>query len=438
MFESLDTALLLLEDFVASFDAAPLSRVQSREAFDKLSRVERLGAAGKAMAGLQVTESCAWYDTADRSPAHYMARTAGTTVGHAVDVLQTAESLKQLPETEQAFRRGQLSERQAIEVASAASADPDAEQMLLEAAGSESLVELRRRCSRVRAAAMSEEQKQSRAHRRRQLRHWTDIEGVFHLQGRFTPKAGGVVLAALEPFHQQVQLRAAGNGLKETAAAHLADALVEMAEQSRSGNPSGAPHRTGPGAVVHVRVDRSAMVRGHTEKGEICEIPGVGPIPVSAAKELAADSFLKAILVEGEDVLAVAHLGRTIPAHLRTALVERDQKCVVAGCDQLCCLEFDHVTEFRLGGVTSLKNLVRLCHWHHYLKTYHGYRLKRVKGKYWLLLDPLGLPGEAEPYQQVLPAAAAGHTGRRSGGSTPGRGAGATRSGRSLRRTDRR
>ena len=34
------------------------------------------------------------------------------------------------------------------------------------------------------------------------------------------------------------------------------------------------------------------------------------------------DSFVKAVLVDGADVLAVSHLGRTIPARLRTAVEE--------------------------------------------------------------------------------------------------------------------
>ena len=69
-----------------------------------------------------------------------------------------------------------------------------------------------------------------------------------------------------------------------------------------------------------VRVDHAAFVRGHTEVGEVCEIAGVGPIPVSVAQRLADDAFLKALIVDGTDVLAVSHLGEGVPARLRTAL----------------------------------------------------------------------------------------------------------------------
>lgn len=178
----------------------------------------------------------------------------------------------------------------------------------------------------------------------------------------------------------------------------LADALVEMAEQSRCGF---AGHRPGPQSLVHLRVDLAALLRGHLAKGEQCEVPNVGPISVAEAKELVTDSFLSAILCHAEDQMQVAHMGRTIPVRLRTALVERDQKCVIAGCDKITCLEFDHVTEFAKGGPASLANLVRMCAHHHALQTHHGYTLERV-GSRWTLTPPNDFGGR--PVQPQLSA----------------------------------
>src|ERR1019366_10764903 len=89
----------------------------------------------------------------------------------------------------------------------------------------------------------------------------------------------------------------------------------------------------GPSTMVHVRVDHAALQRGKVSPGEICEIPGVGPIPVEVARRLAADSILSVLITDGVDVTSVAHAGRTIPAGIRTALIERDPTCVVPGCD---------------------------------------------------------------------------------------------------------
>jgi hypothetical protein len=132
--------------------------------------------------------------------------------------------------------------------------------------------------------------------------------------------------------------------------------------------------------MLHVRVDHAALVRGHLEPGEICEIPGIGPIPVDVARRLAVDSILSVLVTDGVDVMTVAHAGRTIPASLRRALIERDQVCAVPGCDVREALEIDHVDPFSRGGPTRLANLVRLCHWHHYLKTHQRHRIERTDG----------------------------------------------------------
>ena len=117
------------------------------------------------------------------------------------------------------------------------------------------------------------------------------------------------------------------------------------------------------------------MRRCLVEPGETCEIPGIGPIPVATARALAADAVISAVVCDGVDVKAVAHLGRSIPAHVRTALLARDPVCVVPGCHARDGLEIDHLVAFAEGGATALANLCRLCHWHHYLKTHQGHRL---------------------------------------------------------------
>lgn len=84
---------------------------------------------------------------------------------------------------------------------------------------------------------------------------------------------------------------------------------------------------------------------------------------------------------------AVAHLGRTIPARLRTALQARDTVCAVPGCHNRYHLEIDHIEPFSEGGPTSLDNLVRLCRPHHHMKTNLGFRLIGRSGK-WKWIGP--------------------------------------------------
>jgi hypothetical protein len=126
---------------------------------------------------------------------------------------------------------------------------------------------------------------------------------------------------------------------------------------------------------MNIRVDIDALKRGRTEHGEICEIAGVGPIPVATAREYLGEAFLKLLIIDGTDIKTVAHMGRHIPAPLRTAVEERDRVCQVPTCDVTLGLEIDHIKPFSEGGPASLENLVRLCKRHHLQKTHDGYRL---------------------------------------------------------------
>ena len=215
------------------------------------------------------------------------------------------------------------------------------------------------------------------------LRHWTDMEGAFRLDARLTPDDGARVMASIYRRQERISRAARTADVREPSEDYAADALVSLASENVSG---GSLH---PQARVHVRVDHSALVRGHKAKEERCEIPGVGPIPVSAAQRLLSDSILKVIVTDGCDVKAVAHAGRTIPTKIRTALEARDQMCVVPGCDVRDGLEIDHIIPFAGGGPSTLENLARLCNWHHYLKTHCGYRLEGPPGRRtWVGPDP--------------------------------------------------
>jgi hypothetical protein len=359
-----------------------LSSAETVQLMQLFTEAERLAAAGRTLVSRQVERSGAWRTEGHRTAAHWVAATTGVSVGQAVGTLETARCLERLPATTEAFASGDLSEAQVREVASAAAASPEAESELLDAAQTESVASLRDRCRRVRAAATDETQAYERIRRSRYLRHWTDPEGALRLEARLTPDDGARVLAGIEPHRQRIFAEARAAGRRERSEAYAADALVVLA----GGNARSA---RGPSAVVHVRVDRSALIRGHAVRGEVCEIPGVGPIPVATARRLASDAILKAFVTDGADVTAVAHVGRTIPARLRTALEARDPTCVVPGCGARQGLEIDHRIPFAEGGPTSLDNLARLCHWHHYLKSHHRYRLGGTPGKWtWTGPDP--------------------------------------------------
>jgi 5-methylcytosine-specific restriction endonuclease McrA len=67
--------------------------------------------------------------------------------------------------------------------------------------------------------------------------------------------------------------------------------------------------------------------------------------------------------------------GGPIPARMRSALVERQLECVIAGCHADRHLEIDHNQPIEAGGSTALWNLNRLCPHHHRHKHEHDLRL---------------------------------------------------------------
>ncbi len=146
-----------------------------------------------------------------------------------------------------------------------------------------------------------------------------------------------------------------------------------------------------PSTTVLVRADLAALRRGSLGPGEICEIPGVGPISLSKAQELLGESLCYLVITDGVDVTTVTRMGRSIPWALKVALCERDQTCVVPGCDVRKGLEFDHwKIDYKDGGQVSLDNLARLCHFHHYQRTYQDFVLSGGTG-HWRF-DPPARP----------------------------------------------
>jgi len=386
---------------LAEFEPERVSGTDAAQLLERFATIEKLASGGKLLAARRVESSNVWRKKGHRSAAAHVAEATGSGLGPAINALQAARQLGSLPATENAVRDGRLSETQVKEIAGAASVQPDAEQELVDAAASQPLNVLKLRCRRVKATGQDQAAGYQAIHRGRYFRNWTDNEGAIRFDARLTPDEGSRVLAAVHRETERLAGRARRAGCHEPADALAADALVNLAWHGSVVDGTGSvdgpsPARSasgGPTAMVHVRVDHGALMRGHLEAGEVCEIPGVGPIPVEVARSLAVDSILSVLVTDGVDVTTVAHAGRTIPASVRRALTERDPYCVVPGCGLRDGLEIDHVQPFGQGGETRLENLVRLCHWHHYLKTHQKHRIERA-GRQWRWIAPPPSPSD--------------------------------------------
>jgi hypothetical protein len=220
---------------------------------------------------------------------------------------------------------------------------------LIEAASKLTLTGLREECRRVEAAAIvDEDERYRRVHRTRHIRSWNDRHGVAHLSAQGTADDIARLMTEVD----------------QRCADTVADAVT----------------------------------------GEKCEIPGFGPIPVTLARQLSEDAILKILLTKGVDVAAVAHGGYTIPAHLRSALDVRDEKCIVPGCDMRRNLERDHRNSFGRTQVTKLDDLAKLCRHHHYLKTFCGYTYRGRPGA-WEWIPPQDLDVDLTPLRKIITSA---------------------------------
>jgi hypothetical protein len=366
-----------LEQISTRLDPGVLDGQRAAELFDDAARAERLCAAIKSRLARRVEQTKVWRDSGHRSAAHWVAETTGATVGAAARTLETARALDQLPDTDTAFRAGQLSEVQAAEITSTAMADPGAEADLLEAARSTSVKGLRDRCRQVRAGAEADDRAWARRlHVERKAHEWTDPDGAYRIEARLAPDAGARFSSAWKAHVDRIFCDARRAGRREPRAAYAADALVALASEGRC-KP----------VEVRVTVDSAALARGHTTTGERCEIDRVGPVPVTTARALLDDASVAVMVRDGDDITAVSSPKRTIPAKLRRALEARYLTCGVKSCANDQFLEVDHVVPIEEHGETNILNTWRICSHHHDLKTYGEWRVVGEPGN-WDLVPP--------------------------------------------------
>lgn len=369
-----------MSTYAERFDAARLAAVDAARVVEDAAAIEKMAATVKSLAAARVAETNVWKREGDLSAAHHLARTTGSPVGQARDALESARRLRELPATDAAARRGELSAHQIAVITDAATLDPGAETRLLAQARRGSYGELRDECARTKANVTDLAERRRRIHRQRYLRTWHDLEGAALLQLRDNPEVVAGIMAGLEPLRDDLFARARREGRAERLEAHAADALAELARRADRPGTGGQLSRR---ARILVRVDLAALLRGSPAGDETCEIAGYGPVAVSAIRDLldTEDPFLAAVVTKGKAVVGAAHLGRRPNAHQQTALEWLYPTCAVDGCNSLAHLEVDHREDWARTQVTIFELCDRYCGHHHDLKTRDNWALVEGRGK---------------------------------------------------------
>ena len=374
-----------LEKWARNYEPRLLDGPAAARELRRVARMKAICASVETRLARRVEETNAWQRGGHKSAAHFVARETGTSIHQAVVTLQTGAHLDELPTVADAFASGRVTQAQVAEIAPAAAASPDHEgELVALAEDARNQATLRDRCRRVQADAADALAQRNAVHAQRAVRTWTDAGGTWHLHANGTPDEGARIMARLNPATEAVFAEARANRKpedRESIEAYRFDALLRVAEHS-------GDERAHTKAHLFVNVDAEKLTGGDTAAG-VCEIKGVGPVPVATAKELMGDALLTILVKKGVDVTTIAHDGtKSMPIAIRRAVLARDPECVVDVCSAPTA-EVHHVEWRSDGGEHSVHNCRGLCRWCHDLVHYHGYTLEpNGDGTYHLRAPP--------------------------------------------------
>lgn len=339
---------------VRQIDVGLLSGGDCALVAEELAMVEKTCAAARAVAAARVASCGAHRQRGCDNAEDWLAGATGSTSSQARSDLDTGARLEKCPETKEAALDGELSLGQADEITKTERDKPGSESELIrmaKAKGStrQKLAEL---CRKLRQEGLDRAELSRRQHARRSLRTWTDGDGMICGQFRLEPVVGVPLLSRLEVETERIRREARRAGSTEPWEAHAADALVAMLREE------GAAAKKTKAEVVFV-IDLATYRRG-AHPDTVSHIVGGGPVDPEVVAEMAKDAFLKVVFHDGVNIHTVTHLGRYIPAELRTALELGDPPefdgVVCSGCGKKFRLQWDHVEPVCAGGVTSYEN----------------------------------------------------------------------------------
>jgi hypothetical protein len=384
------------------------------------SEAERAAASGVALFAPRVVETGEYTRGGHGSAADWLGSLSGSSSGAAKGRLAAAARAAKDPLLTEALHNGELSADQLKVVATSLSESPEASGDLLELVDQgASHKELRDTATRMRAASRSRENerlRRARVHTHRHLRWGQDEHGGIR-GGFFCDEVEFARVAPRLEAEAKRRWRAAGNGpgggVGDSLEAHRLDAFIDLlsgsdgfgsdsddaddSDDDDRGGGGGPDHglRSGPRPAAPrtlIIVNAESLRRGTTQGDELCEIEGIGPVSVAAAKELLSEGGFQYLVKEGFDIKTVTKSTRVIANCIDMALIVRDRVCARPGCGNSLGLERDHFQlDYGHDGPTELENLVRLCPECHKLKTDGGWRLEGRPGA-WKWVAPAKPP----------------------------------------------
>jgi hypothetical protein len=304
--------------------------------------------------------------------------------GAALERVEIARQLENLPKTEAAFANGDLGYQHVAVMARAAehvgaAAVRKEEDSLLKVAQTMDPGQFTGIAKnfehRVDAAGALAEA--NHAYQRRYFHIGEPVDGLVRLDGVLDAEGGATLRTALQAFMKPIKDDARSFGQRS------ADALMELCRHGSGSKRDGAGPR--PQLIIRASLDTLAGTMG----APAGELEGGGTVPAETVQRYACDSAIVRITGQGELDHELNHASRTLPAPTRRALESRDRHCVFPGCTRppIWC-DGHHLVWWTRGGATALPNLALLCRPHHRMVHEEGWRLVRCKDGRFTAIPP--------------------------------------------------
>lgn len=348
-----DKAVEALERANATLEPDLLDSASARRLLDRYARARRLAEFGIAALGRKLDDSAT------------VARATGTSMGAAKQTVGTGKALQSSDALRDALKKGDVSLDQASEIARAEESAPGSARELLEVARTQTFHVLKNKARTVKLEADQHRDLAERQRHARCARTYTDEIGMVNIRLTLEPHIGAPIIARAEA--EAARLARANKNGDDTFERHLADAYAALLDGKGKGRA------TRPELVVLVSHGVAARGWKDVREGEVCKIPGLGPIPAPTAKKIAADAFLSGVFYDGTDLRHFKRWSRGIPVPVAIALElgapPTFDGVVCVDCGNRFRTEFDHVRPRSARGPTSTANLKPRCWSCHQAKT---------------------------------------------------------------------